>query len=748
MKRNKGANRRKQAVDATPKHVPALNGSARWRTHLSSNRIVLCLLALAVLVFYGAPLFDEDASIQWDAVDVHYSAQKYFSDMVHAGKLPFWTPYVYSGMPFLADPQTGAWYPPNWPFFLIGITPRALEWELALHAFMACAGAFLLARGLLQSVPASVLAALLYGLSGFFAGHSSHLGIFQAASLFPWLLLSGRSAMDRGSIPSIAASGLIGGCVILAGHFQTALYCFFGLGCFLIARAAPQWSRIARAAIVLAGSGAIAIAVSAIQILPGLELTANSIRAHADYSRETNAPLVWGALATLWDPDHYGVVTGSYKGPPDVTQFYFYGGLLLIPLALAGVWKWRGRWHALALVVPALWYALGPSFGLYLAIAKLPGFKSVRAPVHIWFAIALGLALLAAAGLKSLRAWFLPRWAVVAVLAFTFGDLWYSNMARNGLAYARKSFQELYGRPFETYQSMIAPFRSQPLHRIWAPAAVGAFGPLNSALEARTESTYGYNPLELDRYAAFDAQTASNPKLLHALGVTTRLEVQGGRLISQPVSSSRAGFAQRVMPVRDADEARARLTAVDPQTLDIVEGMRLNIQQDPHARARIVNYEGDRYRIQYQAASESLLRIAVPYFPGWRAEVDGRRLAVLPTDLALSGVVVPAGSHELTFRYSSNWFMMGAAISVVTALVLVQIQGLAKAAGFVLLNERVSDQAACQISGILTLSPPSLPVLNRPFLIFSASSIPLITTAAFRKLFRPGIGRSRCFTRR
>jgi len=58
----------------------------------------------------------------------------------------------------------------------------------------------------------------------------------------------------------------------------------------------------------------------------------------------------------------------------------------------------------------------------------------------------------------------------------------------------------------------------------------------------------------------------------------------------------------------------------------------------------------------------------------------------------------------------------------------VQIQGLAKSAGFVLLNERVSDQAAkaaCQISGILILSPPSLPVLNWPFLIFSASSIPL-----------------------
>ena len=46
--------------------------------------------------------------------------------MLWAGKIPLWTPYVFSGMPFLADPQVGAWYPLNWPFFMIGITPSAI----------------------------------------------------------------------------------------------------------------------------------------------------------------------------------------------------------------------------------------------------------------------------------------------------------------------------------------------------------------------------------------------------------------------------------------------------------------------------------------------------------------------------------------------------------------------------------------------------------------------------------------------
>src|SRR5512140_2579999 len=116
-----------------PSGPPAVDLSAL----LARPRTIVLGFAAAVLLFYFQPLFSSNASIQWDAVDVQYSAQNYLSEMLHAGKLPQWTPYVYSGMPFLADPQVGAWYPLNWPFFLLGITPRAIQWQLALHCLLA-----------------------------------------------------------------------------------------------------------------------------------------------------------------------------------------------------------------------------------------------------------------------------------------------------------------------------------------------------------------------------------------------------------------------------------------------------------------------------------------------------------------------------------------------------------------------------------------------------------------------------------
>ena len=100
-------------------------------------------------------------------------------------------------------------------------------------------------------------------------------------------------------------------------------------------------------------------------------------------------------------PNWLGALTGSYRGPFDITQYYFYAGLLLVPMAALGVAKNRVRIPALAILVTAVWYMLGPAAGFYRLGAILPGLHSVRAPIQGWFVAALVLAMLAAAGAAS-----------------------------------------------------------------------------------------------------------------------------------------------------------------------------------------------------------------------------------------------------------------------------------------------------------------------------------------------------------
>jgi hypothetical protein len=614
--------------------------------------------AVATIVFYFVPLFDSQTSNQWDAVDVHYSAQKYFADSVLAGNLPHWTPYVFSGFPFLADPQTGAWYPLHWPFFLLGITPKAIEWELALHAFLALWGTYLLARRLSGDHRTALLAAVFYAGGGFFAGHSSHVGIFETAALLPWLLWAALGALEEGrTLASMLVTGAIGGLIILVGHFQTALYCFMALALVVAARRAP-WKR---ALILLLVAGLAAILLSAIQILPGLELTGQSGRAHADYHGATNAVLEPATLATLVLPNFYGAASGSYTGPPDITQFYFYAGILLVPLAIVGVVK-KPALAPLALIVPALWYAFGRRAGLYFVLTLLPGFRSVRAPVHIWFVVALGLALAAASGAAWLADRFKKPWLMIAVLLVTVADLWYWNMGDNQLAYASASFAEKYGDAFTAFQKNIEGVKQHAFSRIWSPFDSNAFGPLNSSLEGQAEVTYGYNPLELSRYSEYIEAMTHNQKLMNGLAVTNAIDTQHGSMFQNPAALPRVYAPPEVKFAASRAIARALLGALDPAKTAIVE-TELRPLPSGKTTVEIVDHAGDFYQAKYSATSDCLLRIAVPYFPGWTAAIDGKPTPVYVADYALSGVIAPAGNHELTFRFRSRWFVWGAMVS-------------------------------------------------------------------------------------
>jgi hypothetical protein len=653
------ASKKRERKDPAPSGPRAAD---TWE-RLASPRTILLGLAAAVLLFYFKPLFSSNASIQWDAVDVQYSAQNHLSEMLRAGKLPQWTPYVFSGMPFLADPQVGAWYPLNWPFFVAGITPRAIQWQLALHCLLAAIGGYLLGRDLLLSRAASVFACIFFAFSGVFAAHSSHPGIFQAASLAPWLLWTGRRASR--AVRWLPVVGIVAGAIVLAGHFQTALYAFFALAVFLAADAALPGGSLRGSVVAVLIAVAAGAALSAVMVLPGLELTGESVRAAADYSKDAGASLAPGALATLVVPDYYGALdTERYTGPQDITQFYFYMGILLVPLALVGLTSARERWYGLALTAAGVWYAMGPAGGLYSLVSLLPGFHNVRAPVHMWFVAALGLALLAAAGVGVLRARFRSPWIVLALLGVTGLDLYYWNMERNGLAYARESFQEHYGNAEERFRTVAAPLTANPLHRIWAASVSPSFGPFNSALDNRMEVTFGYNPLQLERYNQYMEAAATNPKLLNGLAVTATLSSTDGMFSTNPAALSRVYAPETVWPARGKAEAAARLRSLDPAREAVAEGIG-PIPQNGGAKVQLTGYEGDVYRARYQAEHATLLRIAVPYFPGWQAEVDGRAVSVVPVDVALMGAVVPAGDHELVVRYRSTWFRIGAAISTI-----------------------------------------------------------------------------------
>jgi uncharacterized membrane protein YfhO len=66
-----------------------------------------------------------------------------------------------------------------------------------------------------------------------------------------------------------------------------------------------------------------------------------------------------------------------------------------------------------------------------------------------------------------------------------------------------------------------------------------------------------------------------------------------------------------------------------------------------------------------------LLVLGDNYFPGWKAEVDGRPVAVERVDYLFRGVRVGAGEHTVVFRYEPLSWRVGWLVSLVSLVGLV-----------------------------------------------------------------------------
>ena len=621
------------------------------------------VLVIVTLACYWTPMTSNATSILWDAADYYQVVQNHLSIELHAGRIPFWTPYPWSGYPFLADPQVGAWYPLNWPFFLIGVSPHVLVLEHWLHALLAAFGAYFLAFRLIRFRPGAVIAGLCYGLSGFYVGHSSHTTMLQCAAWTPWLMLSLDRALASRPVRNTLLGGVAAGLMILAGHFQTILYSFAALALFAAARviAKPRrWLPILGIALAIPVIGTL---LSAIGTLPGLELVSQSIRASLAAVGRTEGIIPWRAFATLFYPNYYNLFS-DYTGPADITQFYFYAGFLLVPLAIAGLRNSAVRWAGILLVVPTIWYAMGQSAGLYLLIARLPGFSSVRAPVNIWFVPALGLSLLAASGLAAVSTRWPAGWLPAAIIVVFCADLFWFQSATNPLAYARVSYDEVYTSKEDIFHQTVAT-KLAPLTRFDAPEHTPVFGPMSHFFDQSTEVTYGYGPLVLARYSDYQRAMQSNSGLRNGLNVSLWLDQKRGGVVPNPDFLPRANFPKELVKVQSSAESNKLLRSLDQRKQALVPAAVDVKSQDANGTADVIAFSGGHYRIHYRCAAPSVLRIGNAYFPGWRAHAGSRELDVFPVDHALLGTVVPAGEGEVDFDYHSRFFPAGLAATLI-----------------------------------------------------------------------------------
>jgi len=120
---------------------------------------------------------------------------------------------------------------------------------------------------------------------------------------------------------------------------------------------------------------------------------------------------------------------------------------------------------------------------------------------------------------------------------------------------------------------------------------------------------------------------------------------------------------------------------IDPRVTVLLEGP-VPMLSAPGAgtrdHAEITRYDGDAVELTVQAASAGMLVLGDVYDDGWSVYVDGARSTLHRANGLVRGVVVPAGTHDVAFRYEPTSLRVGLWVSAagVVALLATSVSGL------------------------------------------------------------------------
>jgi hypothetical protein len=383
------------------------------------------VLALLCAAFYwdvlGSPADRIVSGNDLANMFLHWS--RFAVSSIQQGRIPLWNPYLFSGIPFVANPQPALFYPPTWLALLMPVT-RALGLIAVLHVWLAGAGTYAWLRSEEASVSGALLGGTVFAFSGyvFVRVYAGHLGVITTGAWLPLLLWIYRRAVDRHSWRLAVVGGLPAGLSILAGHTASFIYVALALVAYAVfctwkkwrSEQARQETRFLRKNLVsiapLAQAGVmllVGLALAAVQLLPMAELAIRSTRqADPSYGFATRFSWPPGYLLTLLVPNFFGEPAHTgYWGDGIYDEFIFYVGVLPLLLAILGL---RLR-HRLTPFLGALGLgALLLAFGEYGSLHRLfyrfvPLFQVARAPARAGFLFTLVTAALAGLTVTALQ---------------------------------------------------------------------------------------------------------------------------------------------------------------------------------------------------------------------------------------------------------------------------------------------------------------------------------------------------------
>jgi hypothetical protein len=145
-----------------------------------------------------------------------------------------------------------------------------------------------------------------------------------------------------------------------------------------------------------------------------------------------------------------------------------------------------------------------------------------------------------------------------------------------------------------------------------------------------------------------------------------------------------AWFVKNIKYVEGADEEMSAITSFQPKDTAIVQNSFATLigkplaNTDPTAAIELVKYHPDNLSYKYKTKTDGVAVFAeIWYDKGWNAYLDGVKVPYFRANYILRAMKLPAGEHQLEFKFEPKSYLIGDKISLLASVILILAAGFA-----------------------------------------------------------------------
>lgn len=687
------------------------------------------IIGLITTIFFARLFFPEPKLFytpdigRSDIANFNYPLKNFLSQSLRIGNLPFWNKNMGTGFPLFAEGQIGSLFIENLVLFSFLPTWIAFNLSYLLSFFIGALGTYFFLKKNNASSTSSLLAAIAFTFSGSLVTRLHFLNVIQTISLIPWLFFTAQLLWQKPSIKYALFFSLLLSQQIFVGYQPMTFITIFGIAVFFLTKTALQKpTKAPERLITLLLATVLAIAISAPQILPTLQLTLLSDRKFGLPLTEIfKYPYPFSNLITFILPNFFGNPKyGTYPLPNSNLGLYWentaYIGLVPLILALAILGKKTKtvfQKSLIALTLFSLLLAVGKKTAL-IFLLPFPGFSFMRIPSRFLILTTFSLSALAASYLDLLIAKLktkkIPKLILnsllLLILTVAVTDLFIFGYNHNPIVPVATALKPPSSLAKIANKQRI--YTSKKQSSIWNIPLItqgwqdpSPFIFFKNGLDANLNLLYNitqvraYAGLLPSRLKAFqNTLNLENLKLLNASAAQTILspekidtkELKQTALITSPQSTlpnyyiyqntqtlNRFRFATNYLVSKDLNHTQQLIQDDDfsfKNTAILEKDLQQQFEPLEIADIQILKDQNQHLSLQTTTDKPSLLIIADSYYPGWFASINGKPTKIYPANINQRALIIPPGTNNIELKYIPYTFYLGALISSLTLSVI------------------------------------------------------------------------------